>query len=165
MAVKCRLVTIKCRLVQASTDEDGRPRTVNPSMWTTDQNLGSDRQSHGQIRTLDQACNFIVDEWTDFFYHGPSNSWTESDNRPRLSFWGWRVGGFLTVHSMNGFGRRTIKITTWWTEVDEWTGERMKQTDGWPTSFVFMLSLFPWRLYSINGLGLGKFEIRVEGEF
>ena len=79
-------VAVKCRLVQASTDEDGRLRTVNPSMWTTDENLGSDRPSHGQIRTLDQACNFIVDEWTDFFYHGPSNSWTESDNRPRLSF-------------------------------------------------------------------------------
>ena len=51
---------------QASTDEDGRLRTVHPSMWTTDQNLGSDRPSHGQIRTLDQDYNFEVDEWTDF---------------------------------------------------------------------------------------------------
>ena len=36
-----------------STDEDGRLRTFHPSMWTTDQNLGSDRPSHGQIQTLD----------------------------------------------------------------------------------------------------------------
>ena len=54
-------------LDQASMNEDGRLRTVNPSMWTTDENLGSDRPSHGQIRTLDQAYNFKVDEWTDFF--------------------------------------------------------------------------------------------------
>ena len=35
-------------LVQASSDEDGRLRTVHPpmSMWTTDQKLGSDRPPH-----------------------------------------------------------------------------------------------------------------------
>jgi len=48
---------------QASTDEDGRLRTVHPSMWTTDQNLGSDRPSHEQIRTLDQDINSKVDEF------------------------------------------------------------------------------------------------------
>ena len=40
--------------------------SVHLSMWTTDkQNLGSDRPSHGQIRTLDQDYNFEVNEWTD----------------------------------------------------------------------------------------------------
>ena len=42
---------------QASTDED---------MWTTDRNLGSDRPSHGQIRTLDQDNNSKMDERTNF---------------------------------------------------------------------------------------------------
>ena len=46
---------------QASSDEDGRLRTVHLSIWTTDQNLGSDRPSRGQIRTLDQDYNFEVD--------------------------------------------------------------------------------------------------------
>ena len=45
-----------------STD---RP-SVHLSMWTTDQNLGSDRPSHGQIRTLDKDYSFEVDEWTNF---------------------------------------------------------------------------------------------------
>ena len=75
-------------------------------MRTTDENLGSDRPSHGQIRTTDKDINFEVDEWTNFlpwtvhlmdgfrrrtkililrwtrgrfFYHGPSTSWTDSD--------------------------------------------------------------------------------------
>ena len=61
-------------------------------MWTTDENLGSDRPSHGQIRTLDQAYNFKVDEWTDFFYHGPFTSWTEYKN---IEIW--------TVGQIDGF--------------------------------------------------------------
>ena len=64
---------------QASTDEDGRLRTIHPSMWTADQNLGSDRPSHGQIQTLDQDNNSMVDERTNFL------SWT--------------------VHLMDGIGR------------------------------------------------------------
>ena len=40
--------------------------SVHLSMWTTDQKLGSDRPSHGQIRTLDQDYSFEMDEWTDF---------------------------------------------------------------------------------------------------
>ena len=51
---------------QASTEEDGRLQTVHPSMWTTDQNFGSDRSSHGQIRTLDQDNNSKVDERANF---------------------------------------------------------------------------------------------------
>ena len=51
---------------QVFTDEGGRLRTVHPSIWTTDQNLGSDRPSHGQIRTLDQDNNSKVDERTNF---------------------------------------------------------------------------------------------------
>ena len=46
-----------------------RPSAYRPSvhlfMWTPDQNLGSDRPSHRQIRTLDQDYNFELDEWTD----------------------------------------------------------------------------------------------------
>ena len=53
---------------QASSDEDGRLRTVNPSTCPcgTDQNLSLDRPSQGQIRTLDQDNYFEMDEWTDF---------------------------------------------------------------------------------------------------
>ena len=69
----------KCITNQASTDEDGRP-----SMWTTDENLGSDRPSHGQIRTRDTDINFEVDEWTNFL------PWT--------------------VHLMDGFGRIFIRL-------------------------------------------------------
>ena len=52
---------------QASTDEDGRLRTVHPSMWTADRNFGSDCPSHGLIRTMDQDYHLKVDEWTEFF--------------------------------------------------------------------------------------------------
>ena len=46
----------------------GRPlRTVHPSMLKMDQNLDSDRQFHGQIRTSDQDYRFNLGEWTDFF--------------------------------------------------------------------------------------------------
>ena len=54
-------------------------------MWTTDQNLGSDRLNHGQIRTLNTGLkdyNFEVDEWTDFDV-GPSTLWTDLDYGPR----------------------------------------------------------------------------------
>ena len=37
----------KSYFTHASTDEDDRLRTVHPSMWTTNENLGSDRRSHG----------------------------------------------------------------------------------------------------------------------
>ena len=47
---------------QASTDEDGRLRTVHPSMWTTNRNLGSDRPSDGRFRTLDQDNHLKVDD-------------------------------------------------------------------------------------------------------
>ena len=67
---------------QASSDEDDRLRTVHPSTCPCGQRtkiLGSDRPSHGQIRTTDQDNNFEMDEWTDF--------------------WPW------TVHLMDGLGR------------------------------------------------------------
>ena len=54
---------------QASSDEDDRLRTVHPSTCPCGQRtkiLGSDRPSHGQIRTTDQDNNFEMDEWTDF---------------------------------------------------------------------------------------------------
>ena len=38
--------------------------STRPSV-NVDGNLGPDRPSHGQIRTLDQADNFKLDEWTD----------------------------------------------------------------------------------------------------
>ena len=49
-----------------------------------DQNLSSDRPSHGQIQTLDKDYHFEVDEWTKFgnFDHGPSTSWTDSEDGP-----------------------------------------------------------------------------------
>ena len=65
------------------------PRTKRPSADRPPVHLGSDRPSHGQIRTLDQDYNFEVDEWTDF--------------------WRW------TVHLMDGFGRRTKIIILRWT--------------------------------------------------
>ena len=65
-----------------------------PSMWTSNQNLGSDRPSNGQNRTLDQDYHFKVDEWTDF-----------------LPF---------TVHLMV-FGQQIMVIRRRWTEVDGWT--------------------------------------------
>ena len=70
---------------QASSDEDSRLRTVHPSKWTTDQNLVSDRPTHGQNWTLDQDYHF--GRWTNgpMFHHGPSNSWTNSDDRQFLS--------------------------------------------------------------------------------
>ena len=54
---------------QASSDEDDRLRTVHPSTCPCGQRtkiLGSNRPSHGQIRTTDQDNNFEMDEWTDF---------------------------------------------------------------------------------------------------
>ena len=65
----------------------GSLQTVHPSMWTTDQNLGSDCPSHGQTRTLDQDNTKVILRWTSgrIFDHGPCNSWTESDDRLRLT--------------------------------------------------------------------------------
>ena len=86
---------------------------VHSFVWTTDQNLGSDRPSHGQIRTLDQDYHFMVDEWTDFFYHGPPTSWTESNDRLWLFFIDgqrWTSGRRETVHLTDGFRRRTMII-------------------------------------------------------
>ena len=40
-------------LLERRRPSEDRP-SVHLSMWTTDQNLGTDRPSHGQIRTLDQ---------------------------------------------------------------------------------------------------------------
>ena len=76
----------------------------------------------------------IILKWTSgrIFDHGPFTSWTESDDR--LTFWGGRL---------DGFGRWMMKISTRWTEVDEWTG--------WRTIHYFL-----WRLYSINGWGWGR---------
>ena len=117
-------------VAQASTDEDGRLRTVYPSirqMWTMDRNLGSDRPSHGQIRTLDQDYHLKVDEWTVFL------PWTvhlmdEFGRWTKKIILRWTIGRIFD--SMDGFGRRTINISTKWMMVDEWTGRRMKQTDG-----------------------------------
>ena len=82
---------------QASTDEDGRMRTVHPSMLTIDQNLDSDRQFHGQTRTSDQDYRCKVGEWTDFL------PWT--------------------AHLIYEF-RRTITNIKMWTELDGWTNGR-----------------------------------------
>ena len=123
-------------------------------MWTMDRNLGSDRPSHGQIRTLDQDYHLKVDEWTDFL------PWTvhlmdEFGQWTKKIILRWTIGRIFD--SMDGFGRWTINISTRWMELDEWTGRRMEQTDRWTDD---PLTIF---LYSINGWGLGKFEIRIEG--
>ena len=67
-------------MFKASTHEDGRLRTVHPSMWTTDQNLGSDRPPRGRIRWLDQDNNFRVDERTVII----CPRWTEVDESPSV---------------------------------------------------------------------------------
>ena len=72
----------RTHVAQASSDEGDRLRTVHPSTCPCEQRtkiLGSDRPSHGQIRTTDHDNNFEMDEWTDF--------------------WPW------TVHLMDGLGR------------------------------------------------------------
>ena len=94
-----------------------------------------------------------------FFYHGLWTSWTNSDAGPKLSFWGRRVDRFLTMDRRLHGRIRTIKKSTRWTEVDGQTDETDRWMDERSTNY------FPWRLYSINGWGLGKFEIRVEGKF
>ena len=75
------------------------PRTktavFGQSMWATDENLGSYRPSHGQIRTLDQAYNI---RWT----YGPF-------------FLPW------TVHLMDELGRWTKMIRPKWTNFWSWT--------------------------------------------
>ena len=148
-------------VAQASTDEDGRLRTVYPSirqMWTMDRNLGSDRPSHGQIRTLDQDYHLKVDEWTVFFTmdrppHGRIRT-MDQDNNFEVDQWPdfWLHGRVRTTddkhfYQMDDGGR-----------VDGQTDETDGRMNGRSTNY------FPWKLYSINGWGLGKFEIRIEGE-
>ena len=127
-----------CHILEASTDEDGRLRIVYPSI---------------------RPCG----QWIEIWAHW-TISWTNSDVGPRLSFEGGRMDRFFTwtVHlldelgrwtkiiilrltsgrifdSMDGFGRRTINITTRWMEVDEWTGKRMKQTERWTGDPLFFV--------------------------
>ena len=68
--------------------------------------------------------NIITLRWTSgrSFDHG-SSSWTNSDGRPRLSFWGGRVDGFLTMdRPVHGWIRTTDhKKYKMWTEVYGWT--------------------------------------------
>ena len=71
---------------QAFTGEDGRLWTVHSSMWTTDQNLGSDHPSNGQNQTLDQDYHFEVDEWTDFW------RWTIKNIKMLTEVDGWTDG-------------------------------------------------------------------------
>ena len=68
---------------QASSDEDGRLRTVHLFMWSSDQNLGSDGPSHGQMRPLDQDSNFVGASFRPLTVHGErSTSRTDSDDGP-----------------------------------------------------------------------------------
>ena len=51
--------------------------SVHLSMWTTDQNLGSDHLIDGFGRQTKVICyRWTADE------QGPSTSWTDSDDRP-----------------------------------------------------------------------------------
>ena len=80
---------------------------------------------------LDQDYHFEVDEWTDFWRwsvhqlptppHG--RIWT-MDYANVLSVDGDGRPDRWTVQLMEGFGIRTIQISTWWTGVDNSTGGR-----------------------------------------
>ena len=76
----------------------------------------------------------------------PSISWTNSDARPRLSFEDGRMDRFFTM-DRPPHGRIRTLDQEYHFDVDEWT-------DFWR-----------WTVHSMDGWGLGKFEIRVEGEF
>ena len=107
----------------------GRP-SVHQSMWKTDQNLGSDRPSHGQIRTLDQDYNFEVNEWTDFRR--------------------------LTAHLMDGFGRKSVRggliQMPWSNECESWTfwkmsGSKAEVEKRWLGTAVNMFFYGIWWFY------------------
>ena len=84
-------------------------------MWTTEQNLDSDRPSHRQNRKLDQDYHFMEDGWTDFFtMDRPSHGrrpWTEVDGGRREA-----------DHIIDGFSRRTIKY------IKRWAGGQMDES-------------------------------------
>ena len=138
---KLTLISI-CQYRRSQQNKDGgnqniklslrSPRTktavCGPSTRPFVRNLGSDRPSHGQIRTLDQDYHLKVNEWTVFL------PWTvhlmdEFGRWTKKIILRWTIGRIFD--SMDGFGRRTINISTRWMEVDEWTGKRMKQTERW----------------------------------
>ena len=115
---------IKCLYFKNNADR----LPVHSSMLTMDRNLGSDRLSHWQIRTLDQDYHLKVDEWTDFL------PWTvhlmdEFGRWTKKIIFRWTIGRIFD--SMDGFGRQMIIISTRWMEADQWTGRRMKQTGRW----------------------------------
>ena len=87
---------------RASTDEDGRLRTVNPSI-----------RPYGQRTKIWAQTVPLMDEFgRQTMIICPR--WTEVDGGRRQ-----------TVHVMDGFRRRTIKnIKKMWTEVDGWTDGR-----------------------------------------
>ena len=89
-------------LFQASTDEDGRLRTVYLSIHPC-----------GQWTKIWAQTDHLMDKF---------GRWT------KIIILRWTSGRIFD--SMDGFGRRTINISTRWMMVDEWTGRRMKQTDG-----------------------------------
>ena len=96
----------------------------------------------------------------------------------KIIIWKWTNGPIFlpwTIHLMGEFERLTKNIILRWTSwriFDDWpstpwtnSGDKFHQMDGGGRADERSTNYFPWRLYSINGWGLGKFEIRVEGEF
>ena len=111
----------------ASSDEDGRLRTVHPSTCPCGQWTKIWAQTVHLMEGFGRWTKIIILRWTSgrIVDHGLSDSRTDSD-----AFCGYRneasvVGGRTrTVHLVDGFGRRTIKNLKMWTEVGGWTDGR-----------------------------------------
>ena len=81
--------TIECEDLgsgQASTDEDDRLRTVNPSIRPCGQRTEILAQTVHLMDGFEQRTEIIILRWTSgrIFEHGPSTSWTDLDAGPRL---------------------------------------------------------------------------------
>ena len=148
-------------VAQASTDEDGRLRTVYPSIRPCGQWTEIWAQADHLMDKFGRWTKIIIWRWTNgpFFFtmdrppHGRIRT-MDQDNNFEVDQWPdfWLHGRVRTTddkhfYQMDDGGR-----------VDGQTDETDGRMNGRSTNY------FPWKLYSINGWGLGKFEIRIEGE-
>ena len=141
---------------QASADEDGRLRTVHPSIRPCGQRTKIWAQPVHLMDKFGRWTKIIILKWTSgrIFYHGPSTSWTESDDRPRLSFWGGRVDGFLTMdRPLHGRIRTTDDRNF---HLMDGGGRVDRQTDRQTIHQFRIYTITIFREdYSIDGLSLG----------
>ena len=78
------MILLSCYSDQAYTDGDDRLRTVHPSIRPRGQRTKIWAQTVHLMDEFGRWTKIFILRWTSgrIFDHGPSTSWTDSDDRP-----------------------------------------------------------------------------------